>query len=380
MRITKIETIPIKHYLFVKVYTDEGIVGLGEAGNWGFLDATRGAIEKLADFLIGEDPRKIEWHFQNMYRAMYFRGSVIMSAISAIDIALWDIKGKWLGVPVYELLGGKIRDRVRTYASGFSSQSIEEMVQGVKQLQKDGFNAAKIFLSEPDGDPTGKKEYFSSKIELNLEKVRRCREAVGTDFDLILEIHRSMTLPEALVFANEVKKYRPFALEDPITPDTPDQMGWLAEKIDIPITTGERFINLSEFETLLSRKGALYIRPDVCAVGGITTVKKICGLAEAHNISVIPHNPLGPVSTAACLQICASVSNVAIQELPDFCLNGKEDAMIVDPLQIESGCLVVPDRPGIGIELTEDAQSLFPPKDRATKGAKRSFDGSLLDF
>src|SRR5699024_3162048 len=142
------------------------------------------------------------------------------------------------------------------------------------------------------------------------------------DFDLILEAHRGMTMPEAIAFGREVEKYRPMVFEDPITPDNIDSMAEVASKIAVPIATGERFINIKEFEMLFRRNAASYVRPDVCAVGGITASKKICAIAEANDVLVIPHNPLGPVSTAACLHICASVPNFGIQELPGFCLNG----------------------------------------------------------
>lgn len=230
MKITDLQLVYAKHYLFVKIYTDAGIVGLGEAGNWGFLNATAAAIEKFKPYLVGKDPFRIEDICQNLYRAQYFRGSVIMSAISAVDIALWDIKGKAFGVPVYELLGGRVRDKVRVYAS--------------------------VMTKEDD--------------------------------------------PHAL--------------------------------------------------------------------------------AEAHDVLVIPHNPLGPVSTAACLQICACIPNLGIQELPGFCLNDAEDAMVKQPLRFENGCMILPDAPGIGVELADNATELYPPKERSSNEARRAFDGSVKDW
>jgi galactonate dehydratase len=303
-----------------------------------------------------------------------------MSAISAIDIALWDIKGKFLGVPVYELLGGKTRDKIRTYASGFASQTVDEMAKGCKALKDRGFTAAKLFLSEAQSTPGGEREFFSKKIEIITEKVKRCREAVGNGFDLVLEMHRSLTSPETVALCREVEQYRPFAIEDPIIPDNPDAMGMLAQRINIPIATGERFIYMQEFETLLARNGAAYVRPDVCAVGGISAAKKVAAIAEAHCVQIIPHNPLGPVSTAACVQLAACIPNIGIQELPDFCLDGREDALVKEPLKVENGCIIVPDGPGIGIELADNAAELYPAKDRASKGAKISFDGSVLDY
>ena len=382
MKITDVKLIYAKHYLFVKIYTDAGIVGLGEAGNWGYLDATAAAIQKFSSYLIDKDPFRIEDFNQNFYRSVYFRGSVIMSAISAIDIALWDIKGKALGVPVYEMLGGTVREKVRVYASIMTkAESLTELSEGYRALKEQGFTAAKICVNGPVKTRNdGRDEFFSGRIEEELEKVRVCREAVGSDFDFVLEAHRGMNVPEAITFGNEVAKYRPMVFEDPITPDNPDAMAEVAAKVPVPIATGERFINLKEFETVMARHGCQYIRPDVCAVGGITTSKKICALAEAHDVLVIPHSPLGPVSTAACLQLCASIPNLGIQELPGFCLNGAEDAMVKEPLHFENGCLMIPDAPGIGVELSENAEELYPANERGSNAAKRAFDGSVKDW
>ena len=382
MKITEIKTRKVKHYLFVQVYTDAGIVGLGEAGNWAQLNATEAAIHKFGEYLIGKDPRRIEDYNQNFYRSQYFRGSVIMSAISALDIALWDIKGKALGVPVYELLGGPTRDKVRVYASPMTKvQEPKALAESYVQLKEMGFTATKIFVNGPiSSKKDGRDEFFSGRIEDELEKVRLCREAVGYDFDFVLEVHRGMTLPEAVTFGRAVEKYRPMVLEDPVPPDNMDTMAQVAAKVGVPIASGERFINLREFQVLLSRQAVQYVRPDVCAVGGITTSKKICSLAEAHDVWVIPHNPLGPVSTAACLQICASIPNLGIQELPGFCLNGAEDAMVKTPLSFENGCMLVPDGPGIGIELADNAEELYPSKERGGAAAKRGFDGCVKDW
>ena len=382
MKITDLKLRFAKHYLFVQVYTDAGIVGLGEAGNWGYLQATAAAILKFKEYLIGKDPFRIEDFNQNFLRSVYFRGSVIMSAISAIDIALWDIKGKALGVPVYELLGGKTREKVRVYASVMTKAGDNAtLVEGYRKLQDQGFRAAKIFVNGPIA-PTkdGKGEFFSSRIESELEKVRLCREAVGPDFDFVLEVHRGMTVPEAVAFGRAVEPYRPMVLEDPVPPDNVDSMAEVASKIGVPIATGERYIDLREFQVLMSRHAASYIRPDVCAVGGITTAKKICAVAEANDVLVIPHNPLGPVSTAACLQICASIPNLGIQELPGFCLNGAEDKMVKEPFRYENGCLMIPEGPGIGIELADDAEELYPANERGSNAAKRAFDGSVKDW
>lgn len=380
MKITDVKLRKAKHYLFVQIETDAGITGLGEAGNWGYLDATAAAILKYRDYLIGKDPFMSEHHYQNMYRCMYFRGSVIMSAISAIDIALWDIKGKALGVPVYQLLGGKTREKVRVYASSMKpfDTTAESLAADCVKLKKQGFTAAKLFVCDSDVDQSN--DFYSNKIVRLAGKVKTSREAVGDNFDLIIEVHRGLNTAEAVAFAREIEKYHPMVLEDPITPDDPAAMGELAGKINIPIATGERFINYQEFKTLFDAKGATYVRPDVCAVGGITAAKKVAVLAEANSAMVIPHNPLGPVSTAACLQICASIPNLGIQELPGFCLNGQEDAMVKVPLRCEDGFLMLPETPGIGVELADDAEIQYPVNERGGTEGHFHFDGSVRDF
>ena len=211
MKITDVRLRFVKHYLFVEIDTDAGITGLGEAGNWGFLSSTADAIRKFIPYLIGQDPFNAEDINQNLYRAVYFRGSVIMSAISAIDIACWDIKGKALGVPVYQLLGGKTRNKVRCYASVMKhTPDLEETVKQYRELQDMGFNAAKIFINgQQKSQSNGYDEFYSGRIEDELEKVRRVRGAGGPRFDLILENHRGMTAAEAITFGNEVAKYRP---------------------------------------------------------------------------------------------------------------------------------------------------------------------------
>lgn len=382
MKITELKLRFVKHYLFVEIKTDAGIIGLGEAGNWGFLASTAEAINKFTPYLLGKDPFGTEDITQNLYRAVYFRGSVIMSAISAIDIALWDIKGKALGAPVYQLLGGKTRDKIRCYASVMKhSPDLGKTVEQYKKLQEMGFNAAKIFVNGPQkSTEQGFDEFYSGRVESELEKVRLVREAVGARFDLILETHRGMTPSEAIAFGSEVESFRPMVLEDPVTPDNLDTMAWVASKINVPIATGERFINIKEFEMLIRRNAAHYLRPDVCAVGGITAAKKIAAIAEASDVQLIPHNPLGPVSTAACLQICASIPNLGIQELPGFCINGAEDKMVKEPLRFAEGFMMVPEAPGIGVELSDDAEQLYPAKERGSIEAFRYFDGSVKDW
>ena len=379
MKITSLELVPASKYLFIKLHNYEGITGIGEVGAWGYIDGTIGVLKKLEGYIIGQDPMRIEHHWQYMYRSMYFRGSIVMSAISAIDIALWDIKGKAYGVPVYELLGGKCRDKVRTYPAVFK-YTPEEMAAGCIEAKEQGFTAARLMITGEIGAKYAPYEdgIYNHRVTSQIERVKACREAVGDDFDLILEVHRSMNPMDAIAFARGVEAYRPLFLEDPIPPDSNAVMAEVAAKTAIPIASGERFINIQEFEDLMNRSAARYVRPDVCALGGITPCKKVAAMAEAHYVDIVPHNPLGPVSTAACLQLDAAVPNVCIQEFPSFYLSGNEGQMITKPLELDRGYLVVPDAPGIGIELVDNITELFPPKQRSIN-CQIAFDGSVRD-
>ncbi len=257
MKITDLTTVPAGKYLFIRVHTDEGITGIGEIGSWGFIDGTVGVLEKFRQYLIGQDPFRIEHHWQYMYRSMYFRGSIIMSAISAIDIALWDIKGKALGVPVYELLGGKCRDKVRSYGAVFQFTP-EDMAKGCLELKEQGFTAARLMIT---GDvrqrTTGiQEDIYNLKVQSYVDKVAACREAVGDDFDFCLEVHRSMNPAEAVAFGRSVEQYRPLFLEDPIPPDQVDVMAQVASQVAVPIATGERAINIQEMEQIMVKKAA----------------------------------------------------------------------------------------------------------------------------
>ena len=378
MKITDLTLIPASKYLFVKIITDTGISGIGEVGAWGFIDAAAECLKKFRGYLVGKDPFQIEHHNQYMYRSMYFRGAILMSAISAIDIALWDIKGKALGVPVYELLGGRTRDKVRSYGAVFQFTP-EAMAKGCLELKKQGFTCARLMITGDMSQTGMEDDIFNGKVKKYTDMVAACRQAVGEDFDFVLECHRSLTPSEAIAFGNAVEKYHPLFLEDPIAPDNVEVMADVASKISIPIATGERCINIQEMELIMTKKAARYVRPDVCALGGITPAKKVAAMAEANYVGIVPHNPLGPVSTAACLQLDASIPNFTIQEFPSFYLQGGEAAMLKEPLEVEHGYIKVPNRPGIGIELIDDISEKFPPKQRGIN-AQINYDGSVRDL
>jgi galactonate dehydratase len=378
MKITKVEAIGVSRYLFAKVHTDEGIVGLGESGAWGFLEASKAAIETFGRYLVGKDPLLIEHHWQYMNRFSHFRGSAILGALSALDIALWDIAGKHFGVPTYQLLGGKTRDKARVYYHVFGDTK-ETLIKGVKEAKEQGFTA--VGHLTPFLDEARDKPYFkthASKMSDAIDTVGAYREAVGNDVDLCIEIHRRLTPAEAIVLARGIEQFNPFFYEDPILPDNFDAMGLVAQHISIPIATGERLHTIHEFEMLLKRGAVQYVRPDVCLVGGITSAKKIAALAEANYVGVVPHNPLSPVSTAACLQIAACIPNFALQEYPIGEQEAPKNEIVKSAIHQEDGYLILPDAPGIGIELMDDAAEKHPftPREVSTR---LHADGSVID-
>lgn len=394
MKITDIKVIPANRFLYVKVFTDEGITGLGESGTWGFLDASAEAVNSFKTYLVGQDPLNIEHHWQYMYRCFHFRGAAIMGAISAIDIALWDIAGKYYNVPTYQLLGGKCRDKVRTYFHVIG-ETTEELIGNCIKAKEQGYNAIghlSPFLDEPRSKP-----YFlpySRMINEAVDRVRMAREAVGDDVDLCLELHRRMKPAEAITFAHAVEKYNPFFLEDPTTPDNFDSMALIANKTNVPIATGERIHTIQEYEMLFSRNAMAYARTSVCVCGGITGTKKIAAIAEAHGIQLVPHNPLSPVSTAACLQIGISTENVAILEFPDHSTvsaaerftssnvvrdsSFRQSDMVTWVPTVENGFVNITETPGIGVDIVEDVEIKYPYK-RRDINTRLSIDGSIVD-
>jgi len=378
MKIIEIETLFLDRYLLIQVHTDEGLIGLGESGAWGYLEASAAVVETFKRYLIGQDPLRIEHHWQYLYRWSHFRGAAIMGALSAIDIALWDIAGKHFGVPCYQLFGGKVRDKVRVYYHVFG-QTRQEQVQGCLEAKAQGFTA--IGHLNPLLDEDRDKPFFkthANRIDEAIETVRSYREALGNEVDLCIEIHRQLTPAEAIVLARGIEPYRPYFYEDPTLPDNFDAMALIAQNIHIPIATGERLHTIYEFEMLLKRGAVQYVRPDVCMVGGLSHAKKIAALAEAHQVGVVPHNPLGPVSTAACVQLAACIPNFAIQEYPLGEGKYPKKEMVKQPLALENGFLIVPDAPGIGIELADNAKERIPYKPREIK-TRLHVDGSVVD-
>ena len=372
-RIEKVETLLWQRWLIVRIHCEDGTVGIGEGGVHGWQRPTETMVRTMEPYLLGKDPAKIEHHYQFLYRNSHFMGSVVQGALSAIDIALWDIKGKRLGVPIYDLMGGKTRDRVRCYMH-VGGDTAEDLAADAAAAARLGFTAVRFSPFPP--------EFWLHKAhtEWEQEAVRRVeavRESVGPGIDICVGIHRQMAPAESVALGRRLEQFSLYFYEDPMLPDSPAIMGDLQAKVNIPIATGERFTTIFEYQQLLEAKACAYVRPDLCLCGGLTGCKKVAAMAEAHHVKVIPHNPLSPVSTAACVQLDACIPNFALQEYTGESEPPKSE-LLVTPLELKSGYLTVPDGPGLGIELNEEALTKYPVDDKVLE-TPIAFDGSVAD-
>ena len=372
-RIEKIETNLWERWLIVKVHCEDGTVGVGEGGVHGWQRPTETMVQTFASYLVGQDPSRIEHHYQYLYRSSHFMGSVVQGALSAIDIALWDIKGKRLSVPIYELMGGLTRHKVRCYMHAWGETTDDLVANAVKQA-KAGFSAIRF---PAFGRQFWLRRTYSEWADEAVQRVGAVREAVGPNVDLCVEIHRQMNPSESISLARRLEQFNLFFFEDPMLPDSPDVMGEVQRRGNLPIATGERFTSIFEFQQLLEARACAYVRPDLCLCGGLSGCKKVSAMAEAQHVKVVPHNPLSPISTAACVQLDACIPNFALQEYTGESEPPKSD-LLVDPIKLEDGFLIVPDGPGLGVELNESALAAHPFVDRPINTPIRE-DGSVAD-
>ena len=374
-RIEKVETFLWDRWLLIKIHCEDGTVGIGEGGVHGWQRPTKTMVETMEPYLIGKDPHRIEHHYQWLYRSSHFMGAVVQGALSAIDIALWDIKGKRLGVPIYDLMGGKTRDRVRCYMHVDSGEdgTADDLAKDAAKAVSQGFTAVRF---TPFPHDYYLHRSYSEWADEAVERVAAVRESVGSDVDICVEIHRQMAPAESIALGRRLEEFNPFFYEDPMLPDSPAVMGEVAKKCNIPIATGERFTTIFEYQQLLESNGASYVRPDLCLCGGLSGCKKVAAMAEAQHVKVIPHNPLSPVSTAACVQLDACIPNFALQEYTGESDPPKSE-LLVNPLELRDGYLTVPDGPGLGIELNEVA--LATPENPKILDTPIGFDGAVQD-
>jgi galactonate dehydratase len=354
LKITSMELFIVPpRWLFLKIDTDEGIVGWGEPIVEGRARAVKAAVEELSGYLIGKDPLAIEDHWQAMYRGGFYRGGpVLMSAIAGIDQALWDIKGKFHQAPIYQLMGGACRDRMKVY-SWIGGDRPSDVGQAALRAQSQGFTAVKMNATE-------ELQYIDSylKIDQVLERVAAVREAVGPYLGIGIDFHGRVHKPMAKILAKELEPFRPMFLEEPVLPENNEALRDIAAVTHIPIATGERMFSRWDFKKLLADGYVDIIQPDLSHAGGITECKKIASMAEAYDVALAPHCPLGPIALAACLQVDATSHNAFIQEQSlGIHYNQGNDLLdyVVDPSVFEyvDGCVSIPDGPGLGIEINE---------------------------
>ncbi|MGG4547406.1 galactonate dehydratase [Rossellomorea marisflavi] len=355
MKITGYELFQVPpRWLFLKIETDEGITGWGEPVIEGKAASVKAAVEELMQTLIGKDPARIEDHWNMMYRSGFYRGGpILMSAIAGIDQALWDIKGKFYDAPVHQLLGGACRDSIKVY-SWIGGDRPSDVGKAAKEVVDRGFEAIKM-------NGTEELQYIDShqKIDQVLERVAAIRESVGPYVGIGIDFHGRVHKPMAKILAKELEQFRPMFIEEPVLPENNEALREIAAHTNIPIATGERMFSRWQFKPLLTDGYVDIIQPDLSHAGGITECKKIISMAEAFDVAVAPHCPLGPIALAACLQVDATSHNAVIQEQSlGIHYNVGSDLLdyIVDKdvFRYENGFVEIPQGPGLGIEVNEE--------------------------
>lgn len=353
MKIEKITPFLVDRFLLVRVYTDQGIIGNGEAGLWAHHGMVQRAILDLSHYYIGKDPSRIEHHFQTVSRDTHFMGAALSAALSAIDIALWDIAGKAVGQPVNRLLGGRVRDKVKVFQN-IGGDSAAACAESAEAQVASGYLSLRMspFL------PGFEKKTASQVIGDAVAMVAAVRDSIGFEIDLGLEIHRNLRPEEAITLAHELLPFRILYYEDPLAPESLEAMEYIARSVPLPMATGERFYSIFQFKDLIDRKIVSLIRPDLSLAGGFTQLKKIAAIAESAFVGVFPHLMGSPVNIAAYCQFAASIPNYFLMESHTGAdaYNG-----IVDrPVTREGGYLLVSDRPGIGLEIDESCLQRYP--------------------
>jgi galactonate dehydratase len=358
-----------KNWIFVKLYTDAGIDGVGEAFSTGKDLATRGALEEFERWLVGKDPTRITYHWQSLWRsARYPMGTATMAALSAVEQALWDITGKALDVPVYKLLGGACRDRIRVYAGALLVPGYADPVEGAQAMVGAGFTALK-FWPHLEG--------ARNAPALAAAQAAAVREAVGDGVDLCVDYHgRSFSPAEALPVVKALEPYRLLFVEEPTLWDNVASLVELKAKTAVPIAAGEKIVGRSQWRELIERRAVDIIQPDPLVCGGILETVKIAAMAEAYHIQLAPHHACSPLSVATCAHVAACVPNFLIQEY-GVADSACARAVVPEPLRLVDGYLELPQKPGLGVELDEAAAERFPyrPYDRPVVIDPR--DGSI---
>lgn len=375
MKITDIRTFVVgaggRNWLYVKVMTDQGIHGIGEAYSAGPDEATVKVIDDFKSWLVGNDPRNVQYLFDVMYNTTRFPGGLVVnSALSGIEHALWDIAGKSAGVPVWALLGGRTRNKIRTYQStgGKTPQMAGDNARAM--VEKYGYTALKMGIVAPGDAP------FNKAVRDTVAHVQAVREAVGPDVDIAVDVHTKFNEPQrAIRLAHAIEPLNPMWLEESVRPENYDAMKMIRDHINIPLASGEANYGIYEFKQLIERQALDFVQPDICVCGGVLTMKKIAAMAEAQNILVAPHNPMSPLATVVNVHFAASTPNFHILEYhaPD---SGAWKAVLKEALMVKKdGYIDIPNKPGWGVELNEEAFKSMPPV-QWRRGTNFRADGS----
>jgi galactonate dehydratase len=355
MKITRLTTYRVApRWMFLKIETDEGISGWGEPVLEGRARTVEAAVQEFGETLIGQDPRRINDLWQTMYRSHFYRGgAILMSAIAGIDQALWDIKGKALGVPVYELLGGKVRDKMKVY-SWVGGDRPGDVIENMQRLMEGGIDTFKLNGCEEMAMLDSVRS-----VDAAVAVAAAVRAALGNSVDFGLDFHGRVAMPMAKVLLKELEPLRPLFVEEPVLAEQAEHYARLAACTSIPLAAGERMYSRFEFKRVLEGGGIAILQPDLSHAGGITECHKIAAMAEAYDVALAPHCPLGPVALAACLQVDFVAYNAMLQEqsmgihynrgaeLLDYVINK-------DDFRIDAGCIRALTQPGLGVEIDEE--------------------------
>lgn len=368
LRVTKLETLLVKpRWLFLKVHTDEGVVGLGEPILEGRAKTCVAAIQEIEPYLVGKDPRLVMHHWQAIYRHAFYRGGPLLtSVLSGIEQALWDIKGKLLGVPVYELLGGPTRGRVKVYAK-VGGDPVR-----LKDRYNEGFRTFKTGVYKSTESGVVATQGF---IERAVENFASLREAGGKESQIGIDFHGAITPQTAKLLIRALEPYQPYFIEEPVPCQNVDVMAEIARGTPLPIATGERIFTKWGFREILEKQAATILQPDLCHCGGIMEARLIAGMGEAYYASLAPHNPLGPISLASAIQLAASIPNFLCQEQRTF-----GSGYLKEPFEFEDGYVKLPTKPGLGIELDDDKLAPLLGHDWKNRERYDVGDGSVVDW
>jgi len=381
MRITEVEVLTVPDrgdaMMLVVVDTDEGLHGLGEVGIRTRQEAVRGALSHLRNVVVGQDPTRIEHLWQLMSRSGFFPSDRLLgAAVSAVDLALWDILGKALGVPVYRLLGGRVRDWVPCYAHVAGEDGpVADFVENCRRLVDEGWRYLRFSLPTPDSPLLEPRE----SVRAAVQRCYAAREAVGNDVELLLDVHTRLDPPDAVWLCQALEDATPFFVEDPLRAESPQAYRQLRARTRVPLAAGEQYGSKWEFRTLLDEDLVDFVRPDLGIVGGITEARKLAGWAEGHYVRLATHNPLGPVMTAACTHFNTACASFGVQEQYDHGPRPDLDDVFSMRPEVTGGRAVAAEVPGLGVDIARDVARELSARSLERPHLSRS-DGSFTNW